>query len=281
MAGGVIFYSWPNGRKSVAGGTRGTIKLDRPWQKDIEINSDNCPFCKEGDKENTICDFPEEGWRLRKNLFTPYPFHRMIIPKNCWPVNDLRTLGGVKQIETVLKIAKSEIDQNPEKKLILNVHIGSLAGQNVEHLHYHLCQYMFDDNSDFAVSQTMLRFSEQNSKLIIFENDDFVLIIGGVKAGQCFILPKNSSRINLDLSFKLALILADLITLYNNKFRSVQGLPPDFNLVFLFQSAELKYGLYTPILNHWGAAENISFYENCPVTLPWPHEITAEHLKQK
>ena len=78
----------------------------------------------------------------------------------------------------------------------------------------------------------------------------------------------------------VAWMINELVGLYNRKFTSWQGLPPDFGLGLYFHQGQLEYGIYTPILGHFGGADHLAFYEpDCLVPLPWPHELTAEHLK--
>ncbi len=254
-----IFYDLPNGMRSVAGGTRGEIKLSRPWQKEIEVNPATCPFCT--GKGEVKKELANGEWLLLKNKFTPYPFHEMVIPATCWSSEKLRALGGRAEIARVLYYAKEEIEKYGKgKKLFVTVHIGALAGQNVGHLHYHIVEYMPGSIDASPVAPFMRAFFETHPKSVLFRTGIFMVGIGGVKAGQCVIVYERNRRM-VDTGH-LASSIASIVSLYNDKFMSSEGLPPDFSLALQFLNGEFQYGGYTPILNHWGAAEQMVLYEH-------------------
>ena len=273
--GRLIFYDWPNGMRSVAGGTRGEIKLSRPWQKEIEVNPETCPFCT--GKGQVLKELEGGQWLLLKNKFTPYSFHEMVIPASCWSPNELRILGGEEKVGVALRLIQEEVDRHPGKKLWVTVHVGALAGQNVGHLHYHVVEYVPNGDASESRAPPMMRaFFRTRYDLVLFQSNSFIVGVGGLKAGQCFILP---DRYHTSVAV-LAESISRLVLIYSEKFKSAQGLPPDFSLALQFLNGEFQYGIYTPILNHWGAAEQMALYEpGCPITLPWSHEITVEHLK--
>ncbi|TSC81712.1 MAG: hypothetical protein G01um101419_764 [Parcubacteria group bacterium Gr01-1014_19] len=196
----VTFYSWPGGRRSVAGGTRTAIKLDRPWQKDIEVNPKMCPFCTKPQNDVRSVDLGRNGsWRVIKNAFTPYPFHRMVIPTECWSKEDVRRLGGESKIWGALSVAMEEVAANKDKTIFVNVHVGALAGQNVAHLHYHVVTYKFDDNSESLVMHQLHKMygDSQNpvgkySHLILARANHLQLAAGGMRVGQAFLFPTDS-----------------------------------------------------------------------------------------
>lgn len=271
-----VTYNWPNGMKSIAGGTRGEIKLSRPWQQEIVVNPETCPFCT--GKGHVLEELAGGEWRLLQNRFTPYPFHRMVIPRECWSATDLRSLGEFRRIEDALRLIFRVVKSSGLEKLFITAHIGPLAGQNVCHLHYHIVQYALSDASESAVPEKMRKVFAEKTEFIILEGWGLFAGVGGVKAGQCFVLPGHRSQ-SLR-SEDIALMLHDVVSLYNKRFKSTQGLSPDFSIGLQFWQGEFQYGLYTPVLNHWGAAEQMALYEpGCPLTLPWPHELTAEYLK--
>lgn len=270
----MLFYDWPNGMRSVAGGTRGDIKLSRPWQKEIEVNPATCPFCT--GKGQVLRELANGEWLLLKNKFTPYPFHEMVIPTTCWSPEELRTLGGEEKIIMALRLIHEEIRNHPDKKLFVTVHVGALAGQNVGHLHYHIVEYMPGNTTPSLVPKKIRRLFNRCGNLVLFGSGWLTFGIAGLKAGQCFMLPKHLQTAIVPLAY----LISEVITLYNQKFKSTQGLPPDFSLALQFLNGEFQYGVYTPVLNHWGAAEQMALYEpGCPITLPWPHEQTVEYLK--
>jgi hypothetical protein len=56
-----------------------------------------------------------------------------------------------------------------------------------------------------------------------------------------------------------------IISLYNNKFRSKQGMPPAFILGLKYEQQRRVYGSYTPILNNWGFTEYLGLLERTPL----------------
>ncbi len=271
-----ILYEWPNGMRSIAGGTRNEIKLSRPWQKEIEVNPETCPFCT--GKGHVLEDIGGGEWRLLQNRFTPYPFHQMIIPRSCFPAQKVRILGGQDMCLNAFFYIQKAIRERGLGKLFMTIHIGELAGQNVPHLHYHIVRYMLADQSESSVPQKMRRIFREKPELVIFEDDVLSAGVGGVRSGQCFIL-KKSRGLESD-KYALAFFVYRVISLYNKKFKSTQGLSPDFSLALQFLDGEFQYGIYTPVLNHWGGTEQMALYESgCSTTLPWPHELTVKHLK--
>lgn len=271
---GPVFYEWPNGMKSIAGGTRDEIKLSRPWQQEIVVNPETCSFCT--GKGHVLEELKGGEWLLLQNRFTPYSFHRMVIPRGCWMPDELRTLGGEEGIGTALRIIWDEARKNYGKKLFVTVHIGALAGQNVGHLHWHIVEYMPNATTPTVVPKKIRHFLSGHHELILFGNAWLTAGVVGARAGQCFVLPKHPVT---DIG-TLAYFIHEIVMLYGVKLRSTQGLPPDFSVALQFFGGEFQYGVYTPILNHWGGAEQMALYElGCPITLPWSHELTAKYLK--
>ncbi len=280
-----IIYTWPNGRKSIAGGTRTAISLDRPWQKEIEINPATCPFCNKPQKE--VKKFSGAGgWRLLRNVFTPFRFHQLLVPSRCWDAAKLKRLGGAKMIGEALCILSGEIQKYPNRKFIVDTHIGYSAGQNVGHLHWHLIEYSFGGQRDFMADGMRKIFSRQ-PELVLSNHKSASLSItagvGGVRAGQCFFIPKKPISIKANLRTLpdfLARELYAVMSMYENKFKSKQGLSPDYSLLLSFDKGSFQYAVYTPILNNLGAFDLAAFYDaKWPVTLPWPHETTVQYIK--
>lgn len=270
--GVVFFYSWPGEIKSVAGGTRTEVKLSRPWQKEIVVDPDTCPFCTT-DRDYYLHYFKEQGgWYLRENRFTPFPFHRLVVASSCWSPQQLRTLGGLEKIEAALEKSFNEVRHNPGSTVRIDVFVGSLAGQNLAHLHYHTAQYFPDEQQN--VRSRLLAFYALRPDLVLAEDGIFLVGVGGIRAGQCFILPKSRPTIG-----KLARIIDHIVTLYNEGFLSSQGLAPDFGISLNFRDTIFQYGLYVPTLNQLGSGEYLALHEGACVALPWPHEATVKHLK--
>jgi diadenosine tetraphosphate (Ap4A) HIT family hydrolase len=143
------FYVWPGGLKSVAGGSRLDIKLNRPWQQDIVVDSANCPFCKNSNPQNVLGTYNGASgtvWRLIQNASTPFKFHGLVVPDHCWPKEELRRLGGSQKICEAIFIAGNAAMSRSRKPFFITVHVGSLGGQNLTHPHYHVIHSIVGDH---------------------------------------------------------------------------------------------------------------------------------------
>lgn len=129
----------------INGGTKTKINLSRPWQPPLPIAPEKCPFCTKSEEEIPLSGKPE-GWRFLSNPFTPHQHHRLIIPSTCWNAEKLQTLGGVRAIRDALTIARlATRDENVETATY--IHIGSSAGQNLGHAHWHLMEVPVESRS--------------------------------------------------------------------------------------------------------------------------------------
>ena len=164
----VVFYQWPGGMASVAGGTRTEVKLDRPWQQELKVDKATCPFCTKPQAE--LKRFEEGGgWRLIDNAFTPYRrdggIHKMLIPASCWAAEKLRHLGGYDSILCALRLIQGELNGHWQKPILVNAHVGYLAGQNVMHLHWHIVQYLFDRDLDPATTAELQYLYAEDARI--------------------------------------------------------------------------------------------------------------------
>jgi hypothetical protein len=274
MTSTVIERLW-SGVEVASGGTRTRIKLDRPWQTDIVIDRKSCPF-ERREQKIVKCIADNGGWLVIENPATPFAFHRLILPQKCWRSQQLRALGGTTQISVALRLgwsAASEVGG----KIWFFVHIGPTAGQNIGHLHYHVVQPL----QHWSGGRQDLRIPKPATakRRTLFGGTDFTVVTGGLRAGQCLIYPKGRKpTLNRPPLLNLAETVTRIIDLYSLKFRSTQGLPPDFILAFTFNDGMLCYGTYIPILNQWGATEYVGLMEGHPLILAWPHDKSATHL---
>ncbi|HEU0051363.1 MAG TPA: hypothetical protein VFQ60_04910 [Patescibacteria group bacterium] len=277
MGSDVSIERMPGGVSVAAGGTRTAIKLDRPWQPDIVITPETCPFCRQADMERREFRRIEKGggWRVINNAFTPFPFHRLIIPFSCWPKEELRRLGGVEQIRRVLDIFSEMYAAEKRDELWLTVHIGALAGQNVMHLHFHVQQIL---GQRAVINGTEDYIRAACPELEVFSDMGLRVVATGHRAGQCLIARAHDAFLK-DWENSFAVVLDRLIGLYATKFRSRQGLPPDFMLFFGLSSRGPLYASYVPILNQMGGPEYLGLLEGTPMIIPWPHAATAAHLR--
>lgn len=271
-----VIENLPSGVTIAYGGTRTSIKVDRPWQVDIKIDPTTCPF--EDKEEANLAYHPQDGgWRVLDNRYTPFEHHRLIIPEACWTAEQLRILGGEEKIAAVLTVVNDLMTSEPTG-FWLGVHVGPLAGQNVGHLHYHLLVPL-SPLSRSTENDVVAYAQSRNPSLVICEAEDFKVVAGGCKAGQCFIVPKCEIELSAQTT-SLAKLLNYIITLYNDKFRSLQGLTPDFAIGIEFSRGKMRYGCYTPVLTNWGFTEYFGLIEGSPLILPWPHEESARYLRK-
>jgi len=200
----------------------------------------------------------------------------------------VRTLGGKDNIAIALNIAWDVIGED-KSDFAIGVHIGPYAGQNQGHLHYHLVKTLpFESGKPKMTRQEKTQLLCKNYSYFIFREGHWAVVVGGLWAGQCFILPASPSLptakpmdIGEEASQDLAKVLIRIITLYNEKFLSKEGLPPDYRITLRIKNGKVFGGWYTPILNFWGFDQEIALLEGRLIVLPWPHETTVKHLLGK
>lgn len=269
---GLLIQEWPGGIWTASGGTRTAVKLNRPWQTDIMVDPNTCPFCTKPQTVLKECG----NWLVLENAFTPFPFHQLVIPKECWPVTMIRNLGGEENLSDALRIVWRIIEQQGRDQMLHSVFSGYLAGQNVPHLHHHVLENTFPGFVSRDVSKEVIETAGDPAR-ILFEEGGFRVTVGGLRAGQCYIVP-TESELTANPAIRISKVLIRIIDLYADKFRSDRGLPPDYQVALRFRGGKLAYGFYLPVLNHWGATEYLGVTGEQPVILPWPHEETVRHL---
>lgn len=272
---GLYRATLPSGIQIASGGTRTAIKLSRPWQLPMAADDpQNCAFVKDpGDAEQL------DGWRLRQNRFTPFPFHRLMIPDDCLSTDTIYELGGSSN-HMVFETA-SRVAQEKGLELWVSVHIGALAGQNIPHLHFHLLSPIGGGRGE--TPREIEDLYHHNDGLLLHQQDEFRVVAGGLRAGQCFILTETTESGGAETSdffTRLSSVIGHVIQAYKGKFTSEQGLPPDFMVgIHLNSLGGFMYGEYIPILNHWGLTEYGGLLAGTPIILPWPHQVTVEHVR--
>ncbi len=289
----------PGGMQIAYGGTRTEVKLKRPWQPRVRVDPSKCPFEKEDDLYNRTITRKGE-LRVISNKFTPFLSHQLIISDKCWRIDRLWRLGGPSIITDVLTINSMLIEEFKEEELILSAHIGYLAGQNFPHLHFHRIKYGFEGyepelmwgvggrnsirtpglQSGALIEKEIRTALISPREFTIAADSDFAVVAGGHRAGQCFIVPRNTNFEMTESNISnLASAISMIVNLYNTKFRSEdKGLRPDYMVALKFLKGNFSYGFYLPILNHWGATEYLALLGDGRIILPWPHETTVEYL---
>lgn len=311
----VIITELPRVRmSSAAGGTRTSIKTNRPFQRELVVNPTTCPFCKE--ERRATGERPpfqtKENLIYLRNEFTPFTYHRMIVPYNCFDREKLYSLGGKDNIRDILLTAKyfiekdfkDFIERKDNKALTtriadywLGIHVGWLAGQNVCHLHCHVLNPIVQPKLRTPPKEIINLIKPKNEKLAVYESKRLKAVVGGFRAGEICILPKTllekSLNVNEETSEELAHTLSYIISLVGEKFASPnpekkqesepEYIPPHYMIGLRFTKDSFKFkfieGFYIPILNNWGFTEYFALRYGTPIILPWPHEITAAYLR--
>jgi hypothetical protein len=277
--GEIIFKPLPGNVSSITGGgTRNKLQLKRPWQGSLGdlVRPAVCPFCTKIEPGVPVERIPD-GIRMLENPFTPHRQHKLIIPRACMREDQLRRLGGQEVIRAIFDTAALAIAQGifHGGELAFFAHIGRTAGQNQGHLHWH-CK-------ETLPKTPFTRPTNIDPEVVVFRSNGFTVAAMGAHAGECFVMP------NRDLEFQrstvrgdLAIILSQLIDLGNKKFVSEEGRTPDFMLTVRVSARGIfRYANYLPILTMWGGTEHVlAVVEGAPFTLPWTHELTAQHLRE-
>ncbi len=267
----------------MAGGTRNVIRFNRPWQQQLNPDHTTChfePSSLEDEGRQITMRSADGRWVSFDNYFTPNLDHSLVIPATCadWPDARVRLLGGKEEILAALELLYKVFATKPKHETTeITINIGWLGGQNVSHIHWHA--FGLPVGAVSASSDQVAASLGQlgNPDLTLFEQNGLQVVVGGHRAGQCFILPKEKNISTTDM----ATVLADLVALYADKFKGSVGeqLAPDFTIGLVHHKGNFVYGTYVPILNNWGVFESLAFLGQQAVSLPWPHEQTAAYLR--
>ncbi|MEK7187942.1 MAG: hypothetical protein AAB691_03815 [Patescibacteria group bacterium] len=256
------------------------------------------------------------GWRRLKNAFTPHPDHRLIIPEICWSPGDLQEWGGTSGLYSALIMAAAEAGDGNEKVFLVNV--GKSAGQNQGHPHMHVFSGIIEGHrgiestSDFATKATHVA-SDNSFDIfaagihsgecqILPRESDFdlkkTLNLHALASAMSHLVRRCNRAfasepmpIFVDVATRQAVVSQamkpDQVAILNE--RSLNGelkfelrqLPPPWSMaVRVSGEGKLLYASYAPDLHCGSALERcVSIFERVPFVLPWPHEMTAEHLR--
>lgn len=277
----IRIQEWPGGVRTLSGGTRADVKLNRPWQVALSYNPDSCPFCHKEQAEIGRYRCGGIEWRILQNRFTPHLNHYLYIPTEHFEPTLLYALGGENGIFAALfKMFRRAMDTAEVRTWWLGCHIGYSAGQNVDHLHWHMLE-----------PREYRRAQDQNHVLrsLYHNKSAFHLpaigeinrMVGGPRAGNCYFLHPEagiSAGTLENLAGQWSAALDQTRELYARKLVSEQGLAPDYMISIAICQRRLAYGMLTPILNQQGYTEMLALEAGGLITLPWPHEETVRYL---
>jgi hypothetical protein len=256
------------------------------------------------------------GWRRLNNIFTPHPEHRLIIPTTCWSTEKLQRWGGTSALYDAFMMGADEVGRGNEKVFL--IHVGVQAGQNSGHPHTHVLKtleerplakevlYRYAENRELYIfssesfevfaegaragecliipteryfndGRTFSALASVLSELIelcnrAFKSDPMGVMVN-TETGQIVVPavlkdPEEIRRFNDDIR--------------DSKIRlELRQLPPPYGIaVRIDRDGLLRYASYAPDLHCWGPLERcVSIFERAPFVLPWPHELTAQHLR--
>ncbi len=265
----------PSGMTISSIGARPEVCLNRPWQLPLadHINPDKCPF-----ENNKLGEKAEKfgNWRvIDKDGGADY--HKLLMPNKCWPAEKLQKLGGATEIKKALDIGSELITRDGQEKVILIAQVGWGGGQSLGHPHWHLRTLERTGGTIALVVKFLSKLDR--SQLIVGGCGGWKAVLNGQHAGQCFILSSGAVSLGNETRVKeLSVLVNHIISLYNVKFKSAEGMPPDFSVSFLITKGSIYYGCYIPTLYHEGAYNKLEAIERCVVQLPWTHEVTLRHL---
>lgn len=285
----VTIQSWPGPIRTASTPSKPIPKtFSRRWQARIPIDPDNCPFENRPQNVAAVHERPDgDGWKVLISTTKSEPYHHLIIPQTCklWPEERTRTLGGRDKIAEAIEIAARKIRDERLRRAQFSVQIGPLAAQNVAHLHYHLYQLDNLEGEDILAA-TLARYlyeADGLKKLAFFWDDDFIVVAGGHRTGQSLFIPKSATPFGPYPSFgpRTADMLAHLVDLYSTKFKSVEGMPPDYRFELSIRDDQILFGLFVPVLNQIGTMEDMALFspETRRFNLAWSHEETARYLR--
>lgn len=266
----------PNGLTIAERGARMEVCLDRPWQHNLadHIRPATCPF-ENGKLGKAAEEFPDTEWlALDKKNKTGY--HKLILPPECWSEEKLQALGGVGGIKKVLDVTNRLITRDRVKEAVLIFQVGWGGGQSLGHPHAHL-RTLHRRVERRRIDAFLARL--WHSDLEVQSDGHWRATLGGDNTGQCFILPRHPTHCSDENQREaLGVIVSSILEVYNVRFRSTQGMAPDFSLSFILRNSLIEYASYVPILYHAGAYNKLASLEECPIELAWPHVVTCNHL---
>lgn len=194
----------------------------------------------------------------------------------------VQTLGGgvgiIGALQAVRMVIEKDMAEGAKTEMAAFVHVGASAGQNVGHLHWHVVEV----RPERPLKTRAVNY-DVPSPLFVHEEHDLQVRALGVRAGECMIVSKKvyPPKFDVHTAFDVASIIDWIVKRGNEKWMSTQGMPPEFTvLVRISSEGAFLYADYCPILSMWGAMEYpLAHFEGGPITLPWPHEVTAAHLR--
>lgn len=231
-----------------------------------------CPFLNHP-HATRIPGYP--GWCTIPPTASQYKDHCLIVPEACWRREEVRRLGGRANIATALDIARTLA---ATADFFVAANVGIHGAQTEAHAHWH---FMRDPGlrRRVVVSVKLKRVYAKPNRLV-FNADAIAAFAGGTSPGQCIIVPRDVSSRNAHQMLPGA--IERLVALGAEKFKSEEGLSPDYSVYLGFVRGRFHAGCYTPRLNFLGAVEYASsaLWKHQSIGMSWTHDEIALFLRQ-
>jgi len=279
---------WPGGFVTASSTSKRIPQtFPRPWQSDFQPIPAKCVFETAEKRAAAIlthADLDGETWRVITSDFAPENPHWLIIPEACWPAEKMRCLGGEAKIRSAVELATRALEAHEEDRggiLAFSIQVGALAAQNQRHTHYHLYRpNLFDGGGPIGNPRPADVTLPNDPELLVFEERGFRVTAGGQYTGQLFITSMESFSFSHKGAGDLAYVLAKIVSLYIEKFRTPEGLAPDYRFEIELWEGSVHFGIFVPKLNNTGTLEDMSELDpRRPKNLAWSHAETARYLR--
>ncbi|MEK7181317.1 MAG: hypothetical protein AAB738_03230 [Patescibacteria group bacterium] len=267
----IIFDILPSGIVTQSGGTRKLTprRLSRPWQQS-KTTPESCSLCT---TTEAIISAPP-GWRVILNPSTNYQNAILIIPDAC--SFDLESV--CEHWERSPGVVDIALKHMSERDTWLGIQVGGLAGGSVSHAHYHMVEPNNSSSIGVLGAEVFFRRELRRPSRHILSSGQCGAFTGGGRAGQCIILSTGDS---LAAHQDMANTIAVILRLYSEKFRSHEGLTPEYQVGVAFANKRIRYATVIPILAQPGFADSMALLEGREMPLGWSHEETGNFLRNK
>ncbi len=211
------------------------------------------------------------GMVLQGALHRSHTEHLVTRPKNgCWPVDQIHNMGGRKYALTIYqRVILPLIEERKVGQTFVAKYAGKSAGMSQPDDHTHILLNP-ESATIFAASSGPEAIRDlRASKAIITETGNIRMVCYPVfSAGQCWMVAMDGSGTKIE---DVVDVLTTTNDLFAKKFRSKQGLPPDWSIHLRFLGTNFVAGHYTPRITTPGTEQaaaclfnDIAVAHQCP-----------------